>query len=79
MTTKQKAVLTAIAIDGKATKVTSAAFLRKHQLESASMVQTALRVLKEEEWVSLRDNTYSVSDQFFGIWLKQQHGYEKRF
>lgn len=75
MTTKQKAVLTAIALEGKASKVTSASFLRTHQLESASMVQTALRVLKDQEWVSVRDNIYSVSDQFFSIWLQQQHGY----
>ena len=79
LTTKQKAVLTAIALEGKASKLTSAAFLRKHQLESASMVQTALRFLKEDEWVSDRGNVYSLSDQFFTLWIQAQHGIEKQF
>mgnify|MGYP003313602612 CR=1 FL=1 len=79
LTTKQKAVLTAIALEGKASKVTSAAFLRKHQLESASMVQTALRFLKEDEWVSDRGNVYTLSDQFFTLWIQTQHGIEKQF
>ena len=76
MTTKQKAVLTAIAIEGKAVKLTSGAFLRRHDLESASMVQTALRVLTAEEWVSVSEQVYVVSDQFFAIWLRQQAGAE---
>ena len=79
LTTKQKAVLTSIALEEKASKVTSAAFLRKHQLESASMVQTALRVLKEEEWVSEHENVYTLSDQFFKLWIQHQHGIEKLF
>lgn len=79
LTTKQKAVLTAIALEGKATKITSAAFLRKHHLESASMVQTALRVLIEDEWVSEHENVYTLSDQFFTLWLQQQNGIEKLF
>ena len=76
LTTKQKAVLTAIAIEGNASKITSAAFLKRHQLESASMVQTALRILKGQEWVSVRDNVYCLSDQLFSVWLRQQHGAE---
>ena len=77
LTTKQKAVLTAIAAEGKASKITSAAFIRKHKLESASMVQTALRVLKEDEWVTVQENIYSLSDQFFSLWLQNQNGIEK--
>ena len=77
LTTKQKAVMTAIALEGKAEKVTSAAFIRKHKLESASMVQTALRVLKEDEWVSMHEYTYTLSDQLFSLWLQQQGGAEK--
>ena len=69
--------MTAIALEGKAEKVTSAAFIRKHKLESASMVQTALRVLKEDEWVSMHEYTYTLSDQLFSLWLQQQGGAEK--
>lgn len=79
LTTKQKAVLTAIALEGKASKISSAAFLRKHHLESASMVQTALRVLIEDEWVSEHEKVYRLSDQFFTLWLQQQNGFEKMF
>ena len=79
LTTKQKAVMTAIALEGKAEKITSAAFIRKHKLESASMVQTALRVLKEDEWVSVHENKYVLSDQFLSLWLRQISGAEKLF
>lgn len=79
MTTKQKSVLTAIALEGRATKITSAAFLRKHHLESASMVQTALHVLTKDEWVSEHENIYRLSDPFFTLWLQQQNGIEKQF
>lgn len=79
LTTKQKAVLIAIALEGKAAKITSATFLRKHQLESASMVQNALRVLKEDEWVSENINVYTITDQFFSLWLQTQYGVEKQF
>ena len=79
LTTKQKAVLTAIALEGKASKITSAAFLRKHHLESASMVQTALRILIEDEWVSEHEKVYKLSDQFFTLWLQRQNGIEKLF
>ena len=77
LTTKQKAVMTAIALEGKAEKITSAAFIRKHKLESASMVQTALRVLKEDEWVPVHENIYVLSDQFLSLWLRQISGAEK--
>ena len=74
MSTKQKAVLTAIALEWKVAGITSAAFIRKHKLESASMVQTAMRVLTKDEWVSVRERTYSVSDPFLAEWLRMQYG-----
>lgn len=79
LTTKQKSLLIAIALEGNATKITSSAFLRKHHLESASTVQTAMRILKEDEWVSEHEQIYTLSDQFFALWLQQQYGIEKLF
>lgn len=79
MAAKHKAVLVAIALEGKAEKVTSGAFLRAHKLESASMVQTALRTLLDSEWVTVQEKVYSVSDQFLMLWLQQQNGMETTF
>lgn len=79
MASKHKAVLVAVALEGKAGKVTSGDFLRRHKLESASMVQTALRTLLEAEWVTVAEKVYSVSDQFLMLWLQQQNGIEPVF
>lgn len=78
LTTKQKAVLTAIAVEKRVEKITSSAFIHTHHLESASMIQTALRILKDQEWVTVQDKTYSVSDPFFALWLRQSVGMSRR-
>lgn len=72
---KQKAVLYAIAIDGIARQVTGSDFITRHSLGTASSVQAAIRVLIENDWITMQDKEYSVSDKFFAIWLKRLSGF----
>jgi len=71
---KQKAVLYAIAIDGVAQQVTGMDFITRHSLGSASSIQAAIRVLLDNDWITMREKQYSVSDQFFSVWLKRLSG-----
>lgn len=71
---RQKEVLYAIAKEGKAHEVTSAAFIRKHGLGSSSTVQSALRQLIDKEFVTRESDTYLVYDRFFGLWLAEKFG-----
>ena len=69
MTLRQKSLLYAIAADGKATQITSAAFIKRHKLTSASSVQTAIKKLLEDDYVVEEDKKYRVSDRFFALWI----------
>lgn len=71
---KQKELLYAIALDGNAMAITSAAFIRRHHLSSSSSVQAAARKLIEKELVSENNKVYSVQDKFFGLWMQMQIG-----
>ena len=70
---KQGKLLIAIAKDSKVTAPTSAEFVRKHNLLSASSVQAALRGLLEKEFVTHDETGYLVYDKFFEIWLKEKY------
>lgn len=69
----QKQLLIAIAKEGKAVQVTSAAFCKKHSLKSPSTVQSALRVLHDKGTVRKEGNTYSVTNRLFGIWITTEY------
>lgn len=71
---RQKELLYAIAKEGKATGVTSAAFIKKHGLQSASSVQTSLKQLLDKEIITREDNTFQVYDRFLGLWLSKAYG-----
>ena len=70
MPEKQRMLFLAIAKDGKATSLTSGAFVNKHRLNSASSVNSALKGLMEKDFITTDKNVYSVYDQFFTLWLK---------
>ena len=72
MTLRQKTLLYAIAADGWASQITSAAFVKRHKLASASSVQAAIKTLLEEELVVEENKRYRVSDRFFGLWIKRR-------
>jgi AAA+ ATPase superfamily predicted ATPase len=71
---RQKELLYAIAKEGKASGVTSAAFIKKHGLQSASSVQTALKQLLDKEIITKEVNNFQVYDRFFGLWLSKAYG-----
>lgn len=74
---KQKETLVAIAKEGKASGVTSVAFVKKHALKSASSVQYAISTLLEDQLLTYEDNgrskIYSVADRFLGYWIRRNY------
>jgi len=70
---QQKEVLIAIAKEGRASGVTSVAFVKKHALKSPSSVQYAISALLEKQLLTYenegRTKLYSVSDRFLEMWI----------
>lgn len=66
---KQKELLYAIAKDGYAERVTSAEFIKRHSLTSASSIQSAANKLLEKELISDTDRVFSVTDKLLGMWI----------
>lgn len=66
---KQKQVLQAIAREGRATGITSAQFIRKYQLPSASSIQSAVKGLIEKEILTFDDGYYRIYDYFLSYWI----------
>ena len=70
---QQKETLIAIAKEGKATGVTSIAFVKKHSLKSPSSVQYAISALTDKQLITYdnkeRSKTYSIADRFMGMWI----------
>lgn len=73
---KQKPLLYAIAAEKNATAITSGAFVRRHDLNSPSSVQSAIKGLTEKGLVTSHNGAYSLSDPFFGIWINRTFGQE---
>lgn len=74
-----KEVLFAIASDGKANRVTSGDFVRRHQLKSSSSVQSAIKQLLDGDWITHysdenNNKTYIINDPFLQLWLLKQIG-----
>ncbi len=70
---KQKRVLQAIAKEGVVDAVTSGSFVKRHALESASSVQSAIKGLLDKEIVSHTDGQYRINDFFFSEWLRENY------
>lgn len=68
----QKALLFAIAKEGTATNPTSAEFTKKHQLPSASSVQSAMRPLVERGILQKTEKGLKIYDYFFAEWIKNR-------
>lgn len=71
---KQKPLLYAIASDGEVEKITSAAFIRKHKLASASAIQYAARQLMFNGMITKLHGKFSLNEQFFDIWINRMYG-----
>ena len=66
---KQKTVLQAIAKEGVAQNITSVKFIKKYYLNSASSVQSAVKLLLKNDLITQSDNRYRVYDFFLSEWL----------
>ena len=70
---KQGKLLIAIAKNGSVVAPTSANFVKKYNLTSASSVQAALKGLIEKEFVTHDETGYVVYDKFLAMWLKEKY------
>ena len=71
---KQKPLLYAIAADGEVDKITSAAFIKKYKLASASANQYAAKQLMANGVITKLHGKYSLNEQFFDIWINRMYG-----
>lgn len=71
---RQKEVLYAIATEGKASRIMSAAFIKSHSLTSASAVQAATRKLMEADLLSVENEVYYVPDILLRFYLRKLQG-----
>ena len=71
---KQKALLYAIARDGEAVRITSADFIKRHSLASASSVQSAAKKLLEKDYITEINKVFSVNDKLFAMWINKTYG-----
>ena len=69
---KQKELLLAINQDDVATNITSSNFIKRHNLASASSIQSAIKILLDKDFVTLEQGRYQLYDQFLSIWLKER-------
>ncbi len=69
LTLPQKELLMAIATEGRARRITSSQFVKRHRLKSASSVQAAIRKLMEYGIVTMQENEYYIEDQLLQRWL----------
>ena len=74
---KQKELLYAIAKEGEAERITSAAFIKRHSLASASSVQSAMKKLLEKDIITEINKVFSVTDKLFAMWMNGLYGNTK--
>ncbi len=75
---KQKELLYAIA-HGEAERITSADFIKRHNLTSASSVQSAAKKLLEKDLITEINKVFSVTDRLFAMWINKLYGEKIRF
>lgn len=68
---KQKELLYAIAKEGEAEHITSAEFIKRHSLTSASSVQSASKKLLEKDLITEVNKVYSVTDRLLAMWIRK--------
>lgn len=71
---KQKEVLYAIAKEGEAERITSAQFIKRHNLSSSSSVQSAIKKLLEKDIITEISKVYSITDKLFAMWINGLYG-----
>lgn len=73
LSSRQKALVLAIAQEGKASNIQGAAFVKKHKLTSASSVQAGVKTLLEKGYITEMDGRFQLYDLFLQRWLERSH------
>ena len=68
----QKELLYAVSAEKSATGITSGAFVKRHNLKSASAVQSASKALVDAGILTKKGHAYSLSDPMTRIWLEKR-------
>ena len=71
---RQKELLYAIALAGKARNITSQEFINTYKLSGASSVQSATKQLLEKDFISRHDDYYFLTNKFMELWIKRIYG-----
>lgn len=75
LTPNQRALLTAVAVDGRAMNITSTEFISRHGLGAVSSVQSAARsLLKRQLLTRDPEKRYYLDDKFLELWLIRPFG-----
>lgn len=75
LTPNQRALLTAVAVDGKAMNITSTEFISRHGLGAVSSVQSAARSLLKRQLLTRNpEKQYYLDDKFLELWLVRPFG-----
>ncbi|MBR6841101.1 MAG: ATPase, partial [Prevotella sp.] len=69
---KQREVFLAIARDGNAKGITSKSFIKRHHLQTVSVVTAAVRNLLDKDLITEDKGVYMVYDPFFALWLRRE-------
>ena len=69
----QKELLYAISEEKNASGITSGAFIKRHNLKSASAVQSAAKALTESGIITRKGNNFSLSDPLTRIWIDMKN------
>ena len=72
LSAKQKVLLLALAHAGRNVQPTSAEFIRKYHLTSASTVQRSMSALLDKDIVTSSNGQYCIYDYFLYYWLNHQ-------
>jgi len=71
---KQKELLYSIAREGEAKQITSSKFIKRHNLSSASSIQSAIKKLLDKDIVTEINKRFSITDKFFAMWINNIYG-----
>lgn len=71
---KQREVFISIAREGKARSITGKPFIKKHHLQTVSVITAAVRGLLDKDLITSDHGEYMVYDPFFSLWLKNNYG-----
>jgi len=72
MSERQIQIIASLAKEGKVKSITSADFIKKHSLLSASSVQAGIKTLLDKDMITVDCGEYTINDRLFAIWLKRK-------